>query len=380
MKLSAVGILVLAGGISAVAEIQVMEEIVAKVNGEIVTRGDLQRGHTEAEEEMKKQSINGPQLHSMLADYDKNALRDKIDQLLLVQKAKDLDIKVDTDVLKYIADIQKQTGVADPDKFHELIHEQTGMTFEDYKAEVTNHMLTERVIRQEVMSKMQLPHADVEAYYNQHKSEFVRQERVFLQEILVSTDGKDDVGIAAAKKKADDLVRRARGGEKFGEMARDNSDAVTAKQGGDLGGWKKGELQPIVETAIWNQPRGYVSDPLRVTNGFLILKVEEHQKSGQASLEEVEPEIQDKLISPKMQPALREFLTKLRETAFLEIKKGYIDSGAAPNKDTSWMEMAQLKPETVSKTEVESTKHHKKVLGIPIPGTSSSDEGKSSSR
>ena len=380
MKLPAVGILVLAGGISAVAEIQVMEEIVAKVNGEIVTRGDLQRGHGEAAEELKKQGINGPQLNSMLADYDKNALRDKIDQLLLVQKAKDLDIKVDTDVLKYIADIQKQTGVADPDKFHELIHEQTGMTFEDYKGEVTNHMLTERVIHQEVMSKMQLPHADVEAYYNQHKSEFVRQERVFLQEILVSTDGKDDVGIAAAKKKADDVARRARGGEKFGELARDNSDAVTAKQGGDLGGWKKGELQPTVENAIWSQPRGYVSDPLRVANGFLILKVEEHQKAGQASIEEVEPEIQDKLISPKMRPALREFMTKLRESAFLEIKKGYVDSGAAPNKDTSWMEMAQLKPETVSKTQVESEKRHKHVLGIPIPGTSSSDQGKSSSR
>ena len=380
MKFRVVAFIVLAGGLSALAEVQVLEEIVAKVNGEIVTKEDLAHGHVEAEAELKKQGISGPQFKSMLADYDKNALRDKIDQLLLVQKGKDLDIKVETDVLKYIANVQKQSGIADPDKFHELVHEQTGMTFEDYKSEVTNHMLTERVIRQEVMSKMELPHKDIEAYYNAHKAEFVRQEKVFLQEILVSTDGKDDVGIAAAKRRAEDLVRRARNGEKFGELARDNSEAVTAKQGGELGGWKKGELSSVVETAVWNQPRGYVTDPLQVANGFLILKVEEHQKAGQADLEEVEPEIEDKLLSPKMQPALRDYLTKLRETAFLEIKKGYVDSGAAPGKDTTWMEMAQLKPETVTKKEVETQKHHKKLLGVPIPGTTSSSQGKSSSQ
>lgn len=380
MKFCAVGILALAGGIASLAQVQLVEEIIAKVNGEIVTRGDLDRGHIEAEQELKKQNVDGARYHQLLADYDKNALRDKIDQLLLVQKGKDLDIKVDTDVLKYIADIQKQTGIADPDKFHELIREQTGMSYEDYKNEVTNHMLTERVIRQEVMSKMQLPQKDIQDYYNKHKSEFVRQEKVFLQEILVSTDGKDDVGVAAAKRKADDLVRRARGGEKFADLARDNSESVTAKQGGDLGGYKKGELSSNVEAAIWNQPRGYVSDPLRVANGYLILKVQEHQKEGQADLEEVEPEIQDKLLSPKMQPALREYLTKLRESAFLEIKKGYVDSGAAPGKDTSWMEMAQLKPETVTKAEVATSKRHKHLMGIPIPGTSASDNGKSSSQ
>jgi hypothetical protein len=119
---------------------------------------------------------------------------------------------------------------------------------------------------------------------------------------------------------------------------------------------------------------------MRVANGFLILKVEDHQKAGQASLEEVEPEIMDKILSPKMQPALRDYLTKLRESAFLEIKPGYVDTGAAPHKDTHWVEMAQLKPETVTKAEVTSTKHHKKLLGLPIPGTSSSSEGKSSSR
>ncbi len=380
MKFCAVAVLLLAGGASLLAEVQVVEEIIAKINGEIVTRGDLLQAHKEAEAELQRQNVTGPHAQQMLADFDKNALRDKIDEALLVQKGKDLDIKVDTDVVKFLANLQKQTGIADPDKFHEVIHEQTGMTFEDYRQEVTNNMLRERVIRQEVMSRMQLPHQEIEAYYNQHKSEFVREERIFLQEVLVSTEGKDAAGVIASKKKAEDVVRRARNGEKFADLARDNSDAVTAKQGGDLGGWKKGELASQVETAVWTQPRGYVTDPLPVANGFLILKVEEHQKAGQASLEEVEPEIQDKLLSPKMQPALRAYLTKLRTSAFLEIKPGYVDSGAAPHKDTTWMEVAQLKPETVTRAEVQNKKKHKHLLGMPIPGTSSSEEGKSSSR
>src|SRR5260370_42433290 len=116
-------------------------------------------------------------------------------------------------------------------------------------------------------------------------------------------------------------------------MARDNSDAVTAKNLGDLGGFKKGELQAALENAVWTQPKGFVTDPIKIENGFLILKVEDHQKEGQAELGEVENEIMDKLYAPRMQPAVREFLTKLRQDAFLEIKAGLFDSRPAPCKN-----------------------------------------------
>jgi hypothetical protein len=87
----------------------------------------------------------------------------------------------------------------------------------------------------------------------------------------------------------------------------------------------------------------------------------------------------DKLFQPRMEPAVREYLTKLRQEAFLQIKAGYIDSGAAPGKDTSWVDPAQLKPETVTKEEVSNQAKHKKLLGaIPIPGTKA--KGTSSSQ
>src|ERR1700694_4506580 len=197
---------------------------------------------------------------------------------------------------------KKEAGIADPEKFQAYVREQTGMPFEDYRAEITNSMLTQRVIRQEVGGKMNIKKEELQAYYDAHKTEFVREERVFLREILVSTEGKDAAGVAAAEKKAKDLYDRAKKGERFPELARDNSDALTAKSYGELGGFKKGELNPIIEGQVWNQPKGFVTPPMRVDSGFEVFKVEEHQKQGQADLSEVENEITDKVFSPRMQP------------------------------------------------------------------------------
>ncbi len=204
---------------------------------------------------------------------------------------------------------------------------------------------------------------------------------IYLQEILVSTDGKDAKGMAAAQKKADDLSLRATRGERFSELAKDNSDSTTAKQGGELPtGYKKGELDKQIEDAVWVLQKGGVTTAIKRPNGFLILKVAEHTRAGQAPLADVENQIQEVLYAPKMQPKVREYLTGLRKTAFLQIKPGYTDSGAAAGVDTHWQDPAQLKPETVTKAEVKEQKRHKRLLGIPIPGTSTNATGKSTSR
>jgi len=370
--------LVLALGAPVFGAVEVIEEVVAKVNGDIVTNTDLEKTRREAHADMVKQRMPAEQIQKFMEEHQKDELRNRIDQLLLIQKAKDLDIKVDNDVSKYLANLQKQVNEPDVEKFHEMVHQETGEPFEDFRADISNNLLTERVVRQEVQERLSIDHKEVEQYYAAHKTEFVRDEKVFLREILISTDGKDEAGIAAAKKKADDLVKRARGGERFADLAHENSDAVTREQYGDLGAFKKSELQQSLEDAVWTQPDGYITDPIRVQKGLLILKVEKHQKAGQASLDEAEPEIMDRIYQPKMQPALRAYLTKLRESAFLEIKKGYVDTGAAPGKDTAWMDAAQLRPETTTREEVASQKRHKHLLGVPIPGTTSGSSSSSS--
>ena len=359
-----------------------VEEIVAKVNGDIITRGDLDHSRQELLGMLQQQQgLTGAALQKAYADHGKDILRERIDQLLLIQKGKDLNINVDTEFSKYQADLQKQSGIADPEKFQEYVRQQTGVPFEDWRNDTKNSMMQRRVISQEVGSKMSVKHEEVQKYYDEHKTDFVREERVYLREILVSTEGKDAAGIAAAEKKARDLVARARKGERFPEMARDNSDAVTAKTMGELGGFKKGDLNPVIEGLIWNQPKGYITDPVRVDAGYNIFKVEEHQKGGQADLADVEQQITEKLVAPRMEPKMREFLTQLRETAFLEIKPGYIDTGAAPNRSTAWAEPGELKAETTTKDKVVAFKQrHKKLLwSLPVPGTSTGETTSSSS-
>ena len=370
----------LATGSLAAADLGMVEEIVAKCNGDIITRTDLARARQQMIGELREQGLTGAGLESALSDREKNLLRDKIDELLLVQKAKDLNIDVDSDVTKRMAQIQQDSGIADPDKFHDYIKEQSGLSFEDFKEQMKKSLLTQRVVRQEVSDKIPIKHEEVQKYYDEHKSEFVREERLYLRQIFISTDGKDAAGVAAADKKAKDLVTRARHGERFAEMARDNSDdTATAKDMGALPPYKKGDMAKNLEDLVWNQPKGYITDPVRTSNGFLILRVEDHPKAGQAELAEVENEVMDRLMRPRMEPAMRDFLTKLRQDAFLEIKADYIDSGAATGKDTAWVDPAQLHPETVSKTEVENKIHHKRLLWmVPVPGTSTGVNSSSS--
>jgi peptidyl-prolyl cis-trans isomerase SurA len=363
------------------ADVTLMEEIICKVNGDIVTRGEMLREKKMMESELRQQGLSGARLTDALNEASKNILREKVDELLLVQKAKELDIKVEAELNKQLLDIQRQIKIVDPEKFQEYVREHVGEPFEDYKAEIKNHLLQQKVIREEISRKINFKRDEMEAYYNDHKGEFMRQERVFLREIFISTDSKDAAGVAAAEKKAKDLVTRGRKGERFAEMAISNSDAPNAAQGGEMPALEKKDLLPELEKAIWNQSRGYVTDPIKVDHGFDIFKVEEHQKAGLAEFEEVQYEVQDKLFQPKMVPAIREYETKMRAVAFLEIKPGWEDTGAAPGKDTSWSDPAALKPETVSKQEVEARGHRKKLLGmIPIPGTNTTSTGVSSSK
>jgi peptidyl-prolyl cis-trans isomerase SurA len=373
------GIIPFAGAFAA--DVMVVEEIVCKVNGDIITRGELEKDRRDLENEFRQQGLTSRALQDAVTTRSRDVLRERIDRLLLAQQGKELDIKVDNDLLKQMANIQRQSGISDPEQFQAYVREKSGQPFEDYKNEMKNKLLIDRVIRQEVSSQIKFTHADLEKYYNEHQKDFQREERVFLADIYVSTVGKDAAGMVAAERKARDLVVRARKGEKFSEMAQTNSDDTTAQGGGEMPPMKKEDLRKEIQDAVWAQPRGYVTDALKLdNNGFYIFKVEDHQKAGLAQFEEVQNEVENRLYGPRMDPAIRTYLTKLRQNAFLEIKPGYDDSGAAPGKNTAWSDPAQLKPETITKEEVAAKTRHKKLLwAIPIPGTATKSTGTSSS-
>jgi peptidyl-prolyl cis-trans isomerase SurA len=359
----------------------VVDQIVAKVNGDIVSQDELERLVRERSQELKAQGASGVQLQRAIEETQKNLLRDRIDQLLLVQKGKELNVNVDSEISKYIASLRRQSGISDEEKFRDFVRQQSGMSYEDFQAEAKNSALTREVISSEVGRHIHVDNKEIEDYYNAHKQDFIRDEKVYLSEVLISTQNKDAAGVAAAEKKAKQLADDAGKGQRFPDLARDNSDAATAKDGGALGGYKKGELTKEIEDAVWSFPKGSVTKPMKLANGFEIFKVDDHTKQGLAPMADVKTDIENVLYGPKMQPKVREYLTSLRLQAFLQVKPGFVDTGAAPGMDTKWQDPAVLKPETVKKAEVEQKQRMKRLLWmVPVPGTSVDVNGKSSSR
>lgn len=254
------------------------------------------------------------------------------------------------------------------------------MPFVDFRQRLANSYLTRQVISQEIVWRMAIPEADLRKYYNEHKNEFVRTEQVFLRQILISAEGKPEQA-ADAEKKAKDVVARARKGERFGDLALANSDdPETARNGGQLPPYDKGMLQSRIADVVFKEKKGYVTDPIPVDQpqrGFLILKIDERHEGGQSSFEDVKDEIQQKLATLMMEIKTREYLTRLRQDAFLEIKDGYVDSVAAPGKDTRWHDVAQLMPQTTTNEEVATRNRKKRFLGIIPHGKGAAGHGDS---
>src|SRR5262249_31524836 len=130
---------------------------------------------------------------------------------------------------------------------------------------------------------------------------------------------------------ANQLLQQIRSGQKFEDVAKKSSEGSTAGQGGDLGYFKRGALAKELEDKTFALKPGDVSDVIRTKQGFVILKVTEHHAAGVPPLNEVEGQIQEQIYFQKLQPALRAYFTKLREQAYVDVKPGFIDSGASPN-------------------------------------------------
>jgi peptidyl-prolyl cis-trans isomerase SurA len=282
---------------------------------------------------MKQQFGNEAQ--GKFAQREKDVLRDLIDQQLLLQKGKDLGISVDTDVIKRLDETRKEMNLETMEDLEKAAQQQ-GVSFEDFKQNIRDGLMTQRVIQQEVGSKIQVTQEGEKKFYDENKEKFSHPEQVRLSEILVSTDkiAKEDPSadaVALAQQKAQQLLDSIRSGASFDEVAKKSSDGPTSAQGGDLGYFKRGTLARELEDKTFNMKPGEVSDVIRTKQGFVILKTVEHQQAGVPPMKQVEPQIQEAIYLQKLEPALRAYLTKLREEAYIDIKPGYVDTAASAN-------------------------------------------------
>ncbi len=359
------GIMLMAPALSCLAQKKsvVVEEVIARVNNDAITRSDLERARSEMQQEAQQDCPKclPEEINQRVATEDKNVLRDLIDNSLLVQRGKDMGVNVETDVIKRLDEIRIQNNIASMEELETQI-DKSGVSFEDFKNNIRNQMLQQEVIRHEVGSKIILDHAQVQKYYDEHKAEFVRPEQVTLREIFVSTEGKQESEIPALRKKADDLLQRFKNGEDFGELAKHFSDGSTAKQGGDLGRFEHGQLASNIEQAVFALQRLQTTDVIPTKTGFLILQVGEHYAAGQQPEEKIDNEIQDRLYNERLRPTLRAYLETLREDSYVAVKPGYTDTAAVPS---STIEEVPPTPDNDDKKKKKSAP----TPATPVPGS-----------
>ena len=315
---------------------RVVEEIIARVNNEIITKSEYDKSLASAEEDAKQECENRctpQQLATATDERKKSALRDLIDQALLVQRGKDMSISVETDVIKQLDQIRIQNKLPDMDALEKAVTSQ-GLNWEDFKNNIRSHLMTQKVIGQEVGSHINIPESESKKFYEEHKAEFIGPESVALREIVVSTDGKKEADLPDLRKKAETARKRVDDGEDFSEIAKRMSDGTTKEQGGYLGIYKRGELAKPIEDKVFSMKKNGLTDVLETKQGFLILQVLEHYDEGQQSFDKVKEKIMNQLYETRMQPALRDYLKTLREQSYVVIKPAYVEAaGGAGNSE-----------------------------------------------
>lgn len=314
---------------------KVVEEIIARVNNEIITRSELDKARSAAEEDARQECqghCTPEQLQTDIEDRRKNALRDLIDQSLLFQRGKDMDINVEPEVVKRLDQIRIQNKLDSMEALEKAVTSQ-GLNWEDFKDGIRKQLLTQRVIGSEVGSHISIGNDEVQKYYDAHKNEFLRPEQVALRSIEINTQGKKPEEIAELKKKADTALKRVQDGEDFGEIAKRFSDGSTAKQGGYLGTYKRGELSKELEDRVFAMKRNELTPVIETKQGFLILQVLEHYSEGLQTVDKVRDEIMDKLYNERLEPAMREYLKTLREQSYVIVKPGYQDIAGGGNSE-----------------------------------------------
>jgi peptidyl-prolyl cis-trans isomerase SurA len=329
-----------------------VEDIIARVNDQIISRSDYDRSMAEVDQEARQ---HGASTLQEISASHKDLLRNLIDQQLWLSRGKELGITGDTELVKRLDEIRKQYHLDTIEDLEKAAKEQ-GVSYEDFKANIRNGIITQNVMRQEVGAAIRFTPGEAERYYEQHKRDYTQPESIRLSEILISTGtAGDQAKLAAAKAKADDLVARLHAGGDFGQLAKSFSDGPTAAEGGELGQYQPGALPKALEDKTFPLKAGEVTDPILTRQGYVILKVVLHVPGGPRPFKEVEGQVEDAFYMSRMEPAIRDYLTKLREDAFIDIKPGYTDTGASPN-ETKPVYSAYVPPAPKKKAKVERTR------------------------
>ena len=299
----------------------VLDEIVAKVNNEIITLTDLEKELNYLRTALREEIKDPVELEKEFQERKKEVLRRMIEDKMMLQKAEEVGLtaNIDVEVAAMLEETRKQAGIPNMQVFEQVL-QQRGTSMAEYRANVKKRMILDELVRQFVYSKITLLTSEIEAFYKENVDRFTEPAEVELAEILFLTEGKDK---AQVRQKAEELLARVKAGTPFEEAAKTYSEGPTASKGGQIGSFKKGSMAPALEEAAFSLGEGEMSGIVETDYGLQIVKVVARKAPRQKPLEEIRPQIQQYLYQKKAQPEMLEFMEDLREQSYVYVAPKY---------------------------------------------------------
>jgi peptidyl-prolyl cis-trans isomerase SurA len=312
----------------------IVEKIIVKVNGEILTQTELERIQIETLQQDQNRRIASPRdlvtdagLIKALTDITPSILSDKIDELLIVQFGREMGVKFTDENFRLTIQNVKQQNKLNDQQFAEAMKE-SGITLELLRERFEREYIRRQVEQREIMKNMTLTEEEARQYYKAHPDEFMKPPTVTLREILVTvptetTGGQTTINVAkdeAARDRISAIRERALKGEDFVKLVEEASEAGSKANGGIVGPVVTTDVSPAVGAAIEKLKPGEVTEVLRLGNGYRIFKLESRTAAEVEAFDKLRNQIAQHIYDARLGTETEKFLSKLRTQALIEWK------------------------------------------------------------
>lgn len=305
---------------------EIVEAIIVKVNGDILTKTELETREVAAIRQRNQQNLTDQQLKQAIAEVTPQILVDTIDEMLLLQRGRDLGYKLTDEQFKDVLGRIKKDNKIENDEQFEAALKQENLTIAELRKSIERNMIINRVQQNEVMSKISVSEEEARRYYESHQNEFLTPVTMMIREMLVAVQadpkgmlnvGRDD----DAKTKAEALrARVTTGGESFEKLASEENDAASKANGGLIGPIKLEELAPELRKIFEPMQAGDITPVVRTSRGYQFFKVESKTTQSVLSFDQAREQIANKVAQSKQRGEIQKFLAKVRTEALIEWK------------------------------------------------------------
>ncbi len=293
---------------------EVVEEIVAIVNDDIITLSEYE-DNLRALYQMLKSQLDGEQLDQQYNLMKENLLENMIRNKLLLQKATENGYDVTEQVNLYIENLKKENNIETDAQLRQELRRQ-GLDFESWREQLRENFLKQALIFSEVDRLIVTDDSEIVSYYKLHPEEFTEPAEYRVRAIYLASEGKSEEELQSKK---EEISRRISEGEEMADLAAQYSEGPEKESQGDLGRFKKGELEKTLEEAIEKLKPGEIHPWIEARNGWYLLKLEDKKESRLRPFEEVKEEIERKIFSERKRKKTEEYIKGLLESNYIKI-------------------------------------------------------------